>query len=227
MKKYHRQVRSLIKVEIFWIGLFIVACLACEPASAEYIEAWGRNNYRQCEVPDGNDFVAITSGHYQSLALKSDGSLVAWHYNDYKQCNVPAGSDFIKIASGCMFSFALKSDGSLVSWGRGNYGELDVSVGNDFVDIAAGSYHGLALKSDGSLSAWGRNNYGQCDVPAGDGYVAIAAGEWHNVALRIKTCTATIMGDVNGDCKVDFVDIALMAQNWLKCNIVPQELCWK
>lgn len=40
-------------------------------------------------------------------------------------------------------------------------------------------------------------------------------------------CTEEIPGDVNGDCKVDFTDVATMAINWLKCNLEPPEACWQ
>jgi hypothetical protein len=32
-------------------------------------------------------------------------------------------------------------------------------------------------------------------------------------------------GDVNGDCKVDFNDQAIMLSQWLECNLEPQEAC--
>jgi hypothetical protein len=41
------------------------------------------------------------------------------------------------------------------------------------------------------------------------------------------TCTSPIKGDLNDDCKVDFVDFALMAGNWLKCNLDPPSACWQ
>jgi hypothetical protein len=33
--------------------------------------------------------------------------------------------------------------------------------------------------------------------------------------------------DFNGDCKVDFADLAIMASSWLECNLVPQSACWE
>jgi len=39
-------------------------------------------------------------------------------------------------------------------------------------------------------------------------------------------CTQEILGDANNDCKIDFVDFAIMASNWLECNLDPPELCW-
>ena len=40
-------------------------------------------------------------------------------------------------------------------------------------------------------------------------------------------CLAPVQGDLNGDCKVDFADFALFAQNWLDCNLDPPSACWE
>jgi hypothetical protein len=39
-------------------------------------------------------------------------------------------------------------------------------------------------------------------------------------------CTAPIVGDLNGDCKVDYEDFAIIASHWLKCNLDPPSACW-
>lgn len=46
-------------------------------------------------------------------------------------------------------------------------------------------------------------------------------------AKQMPTCSSPLKGDLNGDCKVDFRDLAEMAENWLKCNLIAQEDCWK
>ena len=38
-------------------------------------------------------------------------------------------------------------------------------------------------------------------------------------------CTSKPAGDVNGDCKVDFLDYTLLASQWLECNLEPKEAC--
>ena len=40
-------------------------------------------------------------------------------------------------------------------------------------------------------------------------------------------CTQKIPGDVNEDCYVDLKDLALMAQSWLECNLLPRYNCWQ
>lgn len=121
--------------------------------------AWGENNYGECNLPDGNDFVAVSAGVQNSLALRADGSLVAWGRNDYGECNVPDGSDFTAIGMGRYHGLALKSDGSVVAWGidtgtAWDFGQVTAAPeGNDFVAIAVGVYHGFAFRADGSLEA--------------------------------------------------------------------------
>jgi len=46
--------------------------------------------------------------------------------------------------------------------------------------------------------------------------------------FRTQTrCIEAILGDINNDCKVDFVDFAIMALHWLECNLEPSALCWE
>jgi len=39
------------------------------------------------------------------------------------------------------------------------------------------------------------------------------------------TCKEPIVGDLNGDCKVDLKDLAVLSSAWLDCNLDPQETC--
>ncbi|MFH1613486.1 MAG: right-handed parallel beta-helix repeat-containing protein [Planctomycetota bacterium] len=45
-------------------------------------------------------------------------------------------------------------------------------------------------------------------------------------ASKSPFCFAPVQGDVNGDCKVDFLDLAALTANWLQCNMVPPGDCW-
>ena len=40
-------------------------------------------------------------------------------------------------------------------------------------------------------------------------------------------CSEYPSGDLNTDCKVDFLDFAIMASQWLECNKRPPDLCWE
>jgi hypothetical protein len=165
------------------VVLLAVALCTCGSAYAGRIAAWGWNYYRQCDVPSGADFVAISAHWKHSLALRADGSIVGWGQNNHGQSDSPPGNDYVAVSAGSVHSLALKSDGSLFAWGYNGNGECDVPAGNDFVAIAAGDYHNLALRSDGSVVAWGDNGHGECDVPAGRQFVAIAAGFQYSLGL--------------------------------------------
>jgi len=41
------------------------------------------------------------------------------------------------------------------------------------------------------------------------------------------TCKEPIIGDLNGDCKVDLKDLDMLSDVWLKCNLDPPEACWQ
>ena len=38
--------------------------------------------------------------------------------------------------------------------------------------------------------------------------------------------SAALSADANGDCKIDLRDFALLAAQWLGCNIEPKTVCW-
>jgi alpha-tubulin suppressor-like RCC1 family protein len=154
---------------------------------------------------DGNNFIAIATGYFHSLALRSDGSIVSWGFKGYGLPKVPDGNNFIAIAAGYWHSLALKSDGSIVGWGYGSLGPPTVPEGNNFTAISAGYYHSLALKSDGSIIAWKNiksmwSQYyhalktdgavgvvlgsSQAKAPAGHNFIAVAAGGYHSLALK-------------------------------------------
>jgi hypothetical protein len=62
-------------------------------------------------------------------------------------------------------------------------------------------------------------------------YIRVAGfdGQEGNYELTVTAgaCTEWAPADINYDCKVDFQDFALMASEWLTCNINPPELCWE
>ncbi|MFB0525402.1 MAG: RCC1 domain-containing protein [Phycisphaerae bacterium] len=200
------------KFLLVMMTLLVAGFWSCESTSAGEVIAWGRNDCGQCDVPDGNSFVAVSAGAFHGLALRSNGTLVAWGDNSAGQCDVPVGNDFVAVAAGGLHSLALRSDGSIVGWGLKKDGLTSKPISYDFVAIAAGFRHNLALKSDGSLVAWGANNAGQLDVPDGNEFIAIAAGWFYNLALKSDGSIAAWGSNDAGQCNVpdgnDFIAIA-------------------
>jgi alpha-tubulin suppressor-like RCC1 family protein len=171
-------------------------------AAPDFLLSASQLNPSQTNLPTGlSNAVAVASGAYHNLVLRSDGTVIAWGNNVYNQTNVPVGlTNVAAVASGDYHCLALRSDGTVVAWGSTNYviqdGRTNYGVNNfgqssvpsnlsNVVAVAGGGLHSLALRADGTLVAWGRNNFGQTNVPPGlTNVVAIAAGSSHNLALR-------------------------------------------
>jgi hypothetical protein len=109
-----------------------------------------------------------------------------------------------------------------------------------FVDAVQGSteayyYGGLAT---GGTSDWnqiiGVSNgvYAQVgEFSFGGSFCGFARitnpGDWEGLTVITDiTCSEPLTGDLDGDCRVDLTDFAMMAENWLKCNLVPEDACW-
>ena len=153
-----------------------------QSAFAGYLAAWGRNNYGQTWVPEGDDYVDVACGSLFNIALKSDGTIIAWGNNTYDQSDEPAGSDYTTIAAGSRHGLGLDSSGELTAWGYNTYGQATALSGT-YTAIAASDKFSLAISTDGSIVGFGTNYYGETSVPSGNNYVAIAAADYQAAAL--------------------------------------------
>ncbi len=176
------------------------------------VVGWGYNNAGQTNCPAGNDYRAVASGFYHSLALRGDGTLTGWGENGDGQINCPAGSNYVAVSAGSHFSIALRADGVIVGWGRNDAGQINVPAGNDYAQIAAGFQHSLALRTNGTIVGWGRFYEGQINCPADSDFVAVAAGHVHSLALRddgtLLAWGATNYGQTNCPPGSNYVGIA-------------------
>ena len=50
-------------------------------------------------------------------------------------------------------------------------------------------------------------------------------GSQHTIYVRQRSACATLPADLNDDCVVDLLDVALLASAWLDCGWVPDSLC--
>ena len=162
------------------------------------VVAWGDNAFG--EIGDGtttdrdrptavvglpSDVVSVTTGHYHSLALTSDGRVFAWGRNSVGQLGdgtvtkrltpvLLGGLPTIQqVVGGRDFSAALAVDGTVWAWGSNALGEcgdgtttqrlspVHVPGLDHVVQLSAGRNHTLALRSDGTLWSWGANASGQ------------------------------------------------------------------
>jgi hypothetical protein len=160
-------------------------------------------------------FVEVEARESQTVARRSDGSVVAWGTNYYGQCTVPAlppGVSYVEVAAGLHHTVARRSDGSVVAWGFNSHGECNVPPlppGLSYVGVAAGGASTLARRSDGSVVAWGDNNFGQCNVPAlppGLTLAQISAGLATTVAILRAGAYATFGAGCPGSTGVTHLE---------------------
>ena len=129
---------------------------------------------------------AVSTGRYDSFAVRSDGALFGWGANSQGELGTGhpsavvaspvavSGIDSVTaVANGDASTYALRADGTVWAWGSNNYGQL----GNHTVDpglvpapvpglsgvvaIAAGASTGYALKADGTVWGWGFDVQGE------------------------------------------------------------------
>lgn len=94
-----------------------------------------------CTRPIATDFVMVVAGDYNTVALKSNGTVWAW--------------------GECLYW--ILGDANIIS----SKTPVQVQGIDNIVSIALGQEHILALKSNGTVLAWGSNDFGQL----GDGTV--------------------------------------------------------
>lgn len=138
-------------------------------------------------VAGGTNWKLVASGHYHSVAIKTDGTLWTWGFNvngglgdntvgtkTSPDQTIAGGTTWKQSAAGRYHSVAIKTDGTLWTWGRNTSGELGdntiahksspiqtVAGGANWKLVACGRYHNLAIKTDGTLWTWGVNGNGQ------------------------------------------------------------------
>jgi alpha-tubulin suppressor-like RCC1 family protein len=162
--------------------------------------AWGLNDYGELgqgtidgaahatptEVGHAHDWVAVTAGNGDTLALQKDGTLWAWGNNSiwggnlglgdqndrYSPTEVGHTHNWTAVSCGYEHTLALKKNGTLWSWGPNWWGGLgtgstnqvlvptEVGSASDWAAISGGGDFTLALKKDGTLWACGSNIYG-------------------------------------------------------------------
>lgn len=160
---------------------------------------WGRNSNGQLgdntvtnksipgqTVTGGTNWKQVACGDYETVALKTDGTLWAWGGNHYgnlgDNTTVHRSSPVQTIAYSNTWKYiseraeatvAIKTDGTLWCWGRNNNGQLGdgtvvhksspvqtIAFGNNWKQCSSAFGNTAAVKTDGTLWCWGQNAYG-------------------------------------------------------------------
>ncbi len=173
------------------------------------VVATGYNDYKQCDVENWTDIIAVSAGYHHTAGLKSDGTVVAVGTLLGGRCDVDNWTDIVAISAGDFHTVGLKCDGTVVAVGENDESQCDVDNWTDIVAISAGSYHTVGLKSDGTVVAVGENDKSQCDVENWTDIVAISAGTSHTVGLKADGTVVAVGYNGQGGCEVDsWKDIA-------------------
>jgi alpha-tubulin suppressor-like RCC1 family protein len=127
-----------------------------------------------------SDWVRVTAGFYQNLAIKQDGSLWGWGWNHAGILSntltnyIPAprrigtDDDWTEVSTGASHVMGLRKDGSLWTWGQNRYGQVGdggvttncwqpfrVTARPRWKAIAASAFASYAIAHDGTLWGWG------------------------------------------------------------------------
>jgi alpha-tubulin suppressor-like RCC1 family protein len=133
------------------------------------------------------DWCQVSSGGYQTVAVRTNGTLWSWGCNDTGRLGdgttidksspvsvIGGFTDWCQVSVGLRHTLAVRQNGTLWSWGYGASGRLGddtivnkcspVSVVGGFTDwcqVAAGSSHTAAVRTNGTLWTWGCGSNGR------------------------------------------------------------------
>lgn len=153
-------------------------CLGISDASA--------NRSSPVQVGALSTWSKVYAGNYNSMALKTDGTLWSWGANSFGQLGINSKqfkSSPVLVLGGHTWtnggivdtwSLGVTTTGELRSWGSGRFGQLgiNISIANRSVPTQIGSdtnwasssngrLSAQAIKTNGTMWAWGVGTYGQ------------------------------------------------------------------
>jgi alpha-tubulin suppressor-like RCC1 family protein len=136
----------------------------------------------------GTNWKQVSSGDFNTAAIKTDGTLWTWGEGNYGRLGNAAttgnistpvttfagGDNWKQVSSGANHVAAIKTDGTLWTWGRGSFGQLGNNAatngstpvttfagGNNWKQVAVGETSTAAVKTDGTLWTWGQGSFGR------------------------------------------------------------------
>ena len=125
---------------------------------------WGWQPYGQMTPPEGEKFVAISTGDTHICALRADGTPMCWGWgteNQSYQETLPEREKFVAISVGDRDTCALRANGTIACWGPAS-GSNDVirppsynASSDPLTDITLTIRTACWLKRSGEPACWG------------------------------------------------------------------------
>lgn len=183
MERLRKHKRTNIK----WINIWMAVILGwlCAVPVAKPAEA---------ASPAAVKVVQIAAAENNSIALKSDGTVIVWGTQVDGWAKPPAGlKDVVEVYAKDTTLMARKSNGTVVVWGGNDAGEANVPPGlNRVISMAAAGHHTLTVRETsilpgaGEVIGWGLNGNGQSTIPdaAKSSVTKVAAGTYYSMALK-------------------------------------------
>ena len=161
---------------------------------------WGRNSYGSLGLGNtvnvstptqvllgGTDWVQSAANVYNTVAIKTDGSLWTCGQNSYGQLGNNSTTNstlFVKVKSGKLWKravagkqafFAIATDNTLWACGKNSYGQIgnsapssvnfssvvQIGLGYNWLSVDSDNNSVVAIREDNTLWCWGSNSAGQ------------------------------------------------------------------
>jgi len=120
--------------------------------------SWGRNDFQQTLVPQGNDFEKIVGGNSHTIALDSNGNLYQWGRNVGFGANFTSGN-FEKLGTTALSFFALDKDGYFHGFGNNTrLPENNIIENKKFKLISSGYSNGALVDENNNVYVFGQDD---------------------------------------------------------------------
>ena len=121
--------------------------------------SWGRNEFQQTLVPQGNNFEKIVAGNNHTIASDSNGVLYQWGRDVGEGANFTYSGNFKEIAATALSFFALDENGYFNGFGYASYlPENSVVENKKFKIISSGYYNGALVDENNNIYVFGQND---------------------------------------------------------------------
>jgi serine/threonine protein kinase len=145
----------------------------------------------------------IATSSFNTVGLKTDGTVVVIGDNNYGQCNTGSWRDIVAIATSSFHTVGLKADGTVVAVGNNRVGECDTGSWRGIVAVAADYGYTVGLKTDGTVVAIGDNKDGQCNTESWRDIIAVSAGSGFTVGLKSDGTVIAVGYNEYGQCNTE------------------------